>query len=217
MSNILDKINEDTFIVSDTHLGHKSILTFEPCRQTAMMIDGYDDHEAWVIDNWNSVVGSNDTVLCLGDFAFGGVANYSQMLNGNKIMVLGNHDDKPHKQKWKDGGWTVIDGFYMHDKYMTVKAIHDDEMMSGFTKTINGKRCLFSHYALFNDDEWDMQNKMIAPRIKFLEMVYTTQKMDLSIHGHIHSHVSKFKDSINVSFEHIDFKPKKLGELINEK
>jgi calcineurin-like phosphoesterase family protein len=211
---ILKSINEDTFVISDTHLGHKSILQFEPCRLTAMRIDGYDNHEEWVIDNWNSVVGPDDIVLCLGDFAFGRVAEYSKRLNGNKIIVLGNHDDKPHKQKWKDGGWTVIDGFYMYDMMMTCKVINDDPMMSGFTKTINGKRYMFSHYPVFDSDEWDRKNQMIAPRIDFLEKVFTSQSMDYSVHGHIHSNVCAFENSINVSFEHLDFKPKKLGDLI---
>ena len=71
IKDILDKIDENTFIISDTHLGHKSILQFEPCRVSAMRIDGFEDHEEWIIHNWNSVVGPNDLVLCLGDFAFG--------------------------------------------------------------------------------------------------------------------------------------------------
>jgi calcineurin-like phosphoesterase family protein len=69
-------ITENTFIVSDTHFGHgddsRGILLFEPCRLTQMLIDGYkaNEHDQWMIDNWNATVKPNDVVLHLGDFAF---------------------------------------------------------------------------------------------------------------------------------------------------
>ena len=74
---ILDKIDENTWIISDTHIGHKNILDFEPCRLTQIRIDGYeaDEHDQWVIDNWNSVVKPDDVVLHLGDFAFKQLVN----------------------------------------------------------------------------------------------------------------------------------------------
>jgi len=214
IESILEKIDENTLIISDTHLGHKSILNFEPCRGTAMRIDGFEDHDEWIIHNWNSVVGPDDVVLCLGDFAFSNVANYSNMLNGFKIIVLGNHDDKPNKQKWVEGGWHVIDGFYTELHGLTFKLEHSDAMFSGFVKDLNGVRYLFSHYPVFDVDEWDRKNKMIAPRIEKFEELYTRFRCNKSVHGHIHSNVSAFEDSINVSFEHLDFKPKRFGDLV---
>ncbi len=81
---ILDKINETTWIISDTHLGHKNILEFEPGRLTAMRIDGYeaDEHDRWIIDNWNAKVKPGETVLHLGDFAF------KQLINNEKTLKL---------------------------------------------------------------------------------------------------------------------------------
>ncbi len=66
----LELIDEDTLIISDTHFYHKNILEFEPCRSAPMKIDGFDDHEEWMIENWNNVVQPDDVVLHLGDFAF---------------------------------------------------------------------------------------------------------------------------------------------------
>ena len=214
MENILNMITPETFIISDTHLGHKSILDFEPCRKKAMEADGYDDHDAWIIENWNNTVGPNDTVLCLGDFAFGAVAAFSQMLNGTKIIVLGNHDDKPYKQKWKDGGWLVVDGFFTELHNLVFKLEYDDDMFSGFVKDFPSGRFLFSHYPVFDTDEWDRKNQMIAPRIEKLEELYTRFRCNKSIHGHIHSNKCAFKDSINVSFECLGFKPKKLKDFL---
>lgn len=49
-----------------------------------------------LIKNWNRVVGSSDTVYHLGDFAFykdqQHTRNVIRALNGNKILIRGNHD-----------------------------------------------------------------------------------------------------------------------------
>jgi calcineurin-like phosphoesterase family protein len=43
-------------------------------------------------ENWNSVITPEDTVYHLGDFAFGGISKYLPYLNGNIILIRGNHD-----------------------------------------------------------------------------------------------------------------------------
>jgi len=52
-----------------------------------------------LIDNWNSVVGHEDTVYHLGDFGFKGstgrVKGIMSALNGTKILIRGNHDKSP--------------------------------------------------------------------------------------------------------------------------
>ena len=215
---ILDKIDENTWIISDTHIGHKNILEFEPCRLTQMRIDGYeaDEHDQWIIDNWNATVGPEDTVLHLGDFAFKHVAESIEKLNGDIIMIIGNHDGKGHEQKYN--GIETIRGFYFEDDIGFFNKVHNpiqnDRMLSGFIKKIAGEKMLFCHYALFDNDEWDRQNKKIAPRINVLEKLYIGHKCTKNVHGHIHSNRSAFKDSINGCLEHIGFKPKKLGDLL---
>ena len=56
--------------------------------------------DAELIARWNSVVKPADTVYHLGDFAFGRAAkniesvyNILEVLNGNKHLILGNHDN----------------------------------------------------------------------------------------------------------------------------
>ena len=216
MQEILNKINEDTWIISDTHFKHKNILTFEPCRGIQMNIDGYqeDEHDKWLIENWNNTIKPGDTVLHLGDFAFSNVANLIEELNGNMILVLGNHDDKPYAQKFS--GCTVIDGFFWEQGEILNKVEHPDPMFSGFIKEFNGKKYMFSHYPVFDDDDWDRKNKMIAPRIKVLESIYKVNNCDFSIHGHIHSNECAFENSFNASMEHINFKPIRLRDLIDK-
>ena len=83
----------ETWFTSDSHFGHANILKFEPeARPFATLVEM---HEA-LINRWNSVVGKNDKVYHLGDVCFG-LANLEllKFLNGDKRLVLGNHDSYP--------------------------------------------------------------------------------------------------------------------------
>lgn len=79
----------ETFFISDTHFGHKKIITYEPLRA----FNTIDEHDATLVMNWNTVVGKKDIVWHLGDFCFG-LRNLqiAGELNGLKKLVLGNHD-----------------------------------------------------------------------------------------------------------------------------
>lgn len=48
-----------------------------------------------MIRRWNEVVSKNDTVYHLGDFAFNHFNKCFYALNGNKILIKGNHDKSP--------------------------------------------------------------------------------------------------------------------------
>lgn len=80
----------DSWVISDTHFGHDKIITYDK----RPFKTGKEMDEA-MIKNWNSVVKPNDTIYHLGDFAFhteDAVCNILERLNGNKILILGNHD-----------------------------------------------------------------------------------------------------------------------------
>lgn len=218
----LDLITEDTWIISDTHIGHgnasKGILKFEPSRLEQMRKDGFseDQHSEWIIHNWNKTVKPDEIVLHLGDFAFSGVADYLEKLNGLIIIALGNHDGRPTDNKLNNAN--PIDGFYIEDRNLVTRVEgFTDPMFSGFVKEFRNKKYLFSHYPVFNIDEWDAKNKMIAPRIKKLEEIYKLLECDFNVHGHLHSNVCTFENSINASFEQIEFKPIKLKDLLDKK
>jgi calcineurin-like phosphoesterase family protein len=211
-SDLLDKISLDTFIISDTHFGHKNILSFEPIRKEQMLADGYEDHEEWLIDKWNSTVSSTDTILHLGDFAFKGVQKYIERLNGNIIFVLGNHDAPARATKWH--GSEVFNGFFIDNGISVSKVLSDDLMFSGFIKKIEGQKIMFSHYPVYDNDEYDRKNPKLLPRIEALEYLFLKEKCDLNIHGHIHSNTSDFAYSKNASVEHISFKPMRIRELL---
>ena len=80
------------FITSDTHFNHTNIIKYcsRPFSSVAEM-------NSTLIDNWNSVVSKDDLVIHLGDFAWGrtiqSIKQYLDKLNGDKILIIGNHDE----------------------------------------------------------------------------------------------------------------------------
>lgn len=79
------------FFTSDTHFGHKFILTAGEGRPFASI----EEHDEALVENWNSVVGPDDTVVHLGDVVMGTRTENLQIikrLNGTKILIPGNHD-----------------------------------------------------------------------------------------------------------------------------
>ena len=79
------------FFTSDTHFGHRNIITFD---ETAF--DSIEEYDKTLIERWNAVVGEEDIVYHLGDFAMGGdkerLRSYVERLHGRKRLILGNHD-----------------------------------------------------------------------------------------------------------------------------
>lgn len=105
------------WITSDTHFGHKNII-----KHAGRPFDSVDEMNSELIRRWNDVVGHNDIVYHLGDFAWncGAHETFLPALNGRIIPLLGNHDS-PH--------WAASP--YMED-------------------TIDGHRVIFCHYPIDN-------------------------------------------------------------------
>ena len=79
------------FVLSDTHFGHKRVLDFE-----RFDFKTIEEHDEFIIKKWNSVVTKKDKVYHLGDVFFGkgDFQSIIHRLNGYKILVRGNHDQK---------------------------------------------------------------------------------------------------------------------------
>jgi calcineurin-like phosphoesterase family protein len=91
-----------TFFTSDTHFGHSNIIKY--CNRPFS--------SSWEMDkqlatNWNSVVGPDDVVYHLGDFAFGReatqeyISKLAKQLNGQIHLINGNHEKLAHSIKWR--------------------------------------------------------------------------------------------------------------------
>ena len=78
------------YIITDTHLGHQNMVK---------LCDRPEDFTERILKNWADRVKPEDTVIHLGDVAWGD-ENLARLLAlpGKKILVRGNHD--PHPLLW---------------------------------------------------------------------------------------------------------------------
>ena len=82
----------NTFFISDTHFGHKNIHKFEPVLRSGT---NFTENANNIITNWNNTVNKRDTVWILGDIAFDDAhLELCHNLNGQKNLIVGNHDDR---------------------------------------------------------------------------------------------------------------------------
>lgn len=93
------------FITSDTHYGHKNLVrgvTNWRTQDGKIPIESTRDFETidmmnqQLVDNINTLVGQDDTLIMLGDVSFGGFENIGLFLDRlvckNIHLILGNHD-----------------------------------------------------------------------------------------------------------------------------
>lgn len=82
------------FFTSDTHFNHEKIISF--CDRP---FESAEDMNEVLINNWNSVIPEDGYVFHLGDFAWGHhIKNIIYELNGNIILIKGNHDEQNLKK-----------------------------------------------------------------------------------------------------------------------
>lgn len=96
METIKYDSGERLWFTSDTHWHHSKIIEF--CNRPFTSVEEMNEK---LIENWNSVVKPGDTVFHLGDFCFGGSQAWNSILdqlNGNILLIKGNHDEKSLRQ-----------------------------------------------------------------------------------------------------------------------
>lgn len=215
---LVDEIDQDTWVVSDTHFGHEAIMKFEPTRTEEMSLAGFSDQTEWLIHNWNQVVGKDDLVLHLGDFAFQGQESLIHQLNGRIVMLVGNHDMASIERFRKYSSSLSIANCCLVEGVISNEMGYFNDILgfSGLMKEINGKKIFFSHYPLLSDDSY-LEGRPKAARDAMAE-VFMEECCDLNIHGHLHSK-DAFTDKsieINVSVERIGFRPVKLKSVLGD-
>jgi calcineurin-like phosphoesterase family protein len=89
------------FVTADQHWNHRRIGGY--CKRP-------DEHNELMVRGWNAVVGPNDQILHLGDLALGlpeQMEAIAPRLNGEKYLILGNHDRWP-PSLYESWGFKVI-------------------------------------------------------------------------------------------------------------
>lgn len=83
------------YFISDTHFYHSNIIKY--CDRP---FNNINEMNETIINNWNNIVNKQDTIYHLGDFCLSSddeIKNIFNRLNGNIILIRGNHDRKPVK------------------------------------------------------------------------------------------------------------------------
>lgn len=127
-----------TWVISDTHFGHKNIQTY--CNRPK-------NHNTRMIDAWTRLVQPQDTILHLGDLCvwYGPTeSNWHKKvakLPGQKYMIRGNHDHRSVKD-YDSIGIQIIEPFSQHFK---------------LSRSDNPIRVLFTHEPDYPSTEnWDL-------------------------------------------------------------
>lgn len=134
---------KDIWLISDTHFGHENILTFR--HQGGELIRGnifssVEEMDEVMIDQWNRYVKPGDKVYHLGDVFFGNKDTFIQnwkRLNGQKRLILGNHDDAKffakHELVAKIDVWRM---FPEHGLLLTHVPVHETVLYEGRFKGV---------------------------------------------------------------------------------
>ena len=112
------------FAIGDPHLSFS-------CDKPMDIFKGWDDYVSRLEKNWNSVVTENDTVVLPGDISWAmGLETakkdfeFINNLNGNKIILKGNHD------YW----WNTMNkmnGFLKENEFDSIKILHNNSYKIG--------------------------------------------------------------------------------------
>jgi calcineurin-like phosphoesterase family protein len=92
-------MSESVWFTSDTHFGHRGILTLGHGRP----FDSVEEMDEAMIERWNAMVKPSDRIYHLGDFSFHGRQKTREVvgrLNGRKFFVRGNHDSVMDGMDW---------------------------------------------------------------------------------------------------------------------
>lgn len=125
------------WFTADTHFGHKNVIRY--CNRPFKTLE---DMNETIIRKWNERVKAEDTIFHLGDFCFKSfdnsgnpirAAEWKKRLNGNMILIRGNHDKRSNLGDLK----SIVD--YLTIKYNGFKIllIHNPERAPEYIKGHN--------------------------------------------------------------------------------
>jgi calcineurin-like phosphoesterase family protein len=169
------------FFTSDQHYYHKRVLELIPTRKWLTL----EDMNLSLIENHNSVISEEDTVIILGDFIMGpkidSIPDILPKLQGNKHLILGNHDSgfnpEEHNSSKKinlyleNGLLSINNGYY--DLVSLLKDVGEDSL----AVTYRDLKINLCHFPYFDDAYFEDRYEEYKP----------LPCETLLLHGHTHS------------------------------
>lgn len=170
-----------TWFTSDYHMGHRNIIGL--CGRPFADIEAM---ESEIIERHNAIVGPDDEVYDLGDFAFRCSAEHAveclRALNGRRTILWGNHD-KPLRQAVRRG---LVDDLVESGKVVFV-GDPEPRFQTGLNITIENQRIVLAHYA---QRTWQ-----------------GAFRGAWHLYGHSHGNLPPFKKSTDVGVDSWGFEP----------
>lgn len=178
------------WFTSDLHLNHRMLVDkgHRPFATVEVMNET-------LVDNWNSVVHSQDTVWVLGDVGMGSTQQFLPMvsrLNGTKHLIAGNHD----------GCWS---GHRFAHKNLPEWLRFFETVQAFARRRINGDSVLLSHFPYAGAGDHTADERYGEYRLHDTGLWL--------LHGHVHAEWKTRRRMINVGVDVWDFAPVSLDEI----
>lgn len=177
------------YFTSDLHFNHQNVIDY--CKRPFKSKEEMNEE---LIKRWNSCVSLKDTVYVLGDLTLSSykeVGPLIKRLNGNKILIKGNHDHFSNAQ-YESLGFTV----------------YEELKLKLFGKTFR-----LSHYPYAKP--WYKRLFAYKSELRFMDKRPPKIKGEWLLHGHSHVKykISDNEDRIHVGVDAWDFYPVSIKEI----
>jgi len=191
---VIDQRITSTFrgFYSDPHFGHKNIISF--CDRPFANVQVQTDE---LILRYNKLIKPDDWVLWLGDVFFSHSAwegrNVLERMNGQKVLVKGNHDGSDSKM--------LSMGFALVVPEMHIM--------------IADKLCKLSHYpyALTPDEVNRLKKEGKHVDLRYAGRRPKRVKDEILIHGHTHSAEKYRNNMVHVGVDAWNYGPALMEEV----
>ncbi len=176
---------------ADHHFYHQNVI-----RYCARPFSSVDEMNAEMVKRWNEVVAPGDTVYYLGDFSLAhrAVTVFLPQLNGEKCLIMGNHDHchPVHCKK--------------EQKCQRMRKLYYDagfkELVLSKEMNIAGRNVELHHMPFAGDHEKERYTEW-RPK----------DKGQWLLHGHIHEKWKQRGRMINVGVDVWDFYPVSIVQI----
>lgn len=177
----------NTFVIADLHIGHEATwATFKKKDGSPLRpFTSTEEMETTLRDNWNKTVGPKDKVYVLGDLAMRGPAtDWYKTVNGDKVLVKGNHDQmKLHR--YIEIGFRDVRACHIHDKFILTHIPIHPQSLERWRANVHGHL----HYNEITDETGNPDPKYLCvsveqPWVNFTPLAWEDAVLQMRARGH---------------------------------